>query len=65
MTTTVALVEEAGPEYLFTMAEAAVCLRVQGIDDDNGGVGGRRRDREISNNKRGVNGGSRRDNAPE
>ena len=35
-------------------AEAAVCLRAQGIDDDGGGVGRVRRDRRLSDKDRGT-----------
>ena len=35
-------------------AEAAVCLRSQGIEEDNGGVGGGRWSRGLSDNDGGV-----------
>ena len=47
------------------MAGAAVCLRAQGIDNNDGGVSGGRWAWELSNNNAGVGGGKSIDDAPE
>ena len=47
------------------MAEAALCLRAQGIDDNNSGVGRRRRYRGLSNDNGSVGGGRGIDDAYE
>ena len=45
------------PDITSPTAEAAIFLRAQGIDDDNGGVGRGRRARGLSDNDVGVSGG--------
>ena len=48
---------------MYSTVDEAVCLRAQGIDDNNSGAGGGRQDQELSNNDRGVGRGQRIDNA--